>query len=112
MSHRVTTQTQIKDRAVALTALKAAGMAYTERGSVISITGGPIAGAVIDLNTGMVSGDTDHGHRDNDNSLGLLKRHYAEAKIRQELQLQGVVIDERIVEKNGTIRLKCQGHFA
>lgn len=112
MSHRVTTQTQIKDRALAISALKASGMAYSENGTILTITGGPIAGAAIDLSTGTVSGDTDRGHRDNNNSLGLLKRHYAEAKIRQELQLQGVTIEDRVVEKNGAIRLRCQGHFA
>lgn len=112
MSHRVTTQTQIKDRALAISALKAAGMAFTEQGSSINITGGPIAGAQIDLSSGMITGDTDRGHRNSNDNLGVLKRHYAEAKIRQELQIQGVTIEERIVEKNGSIRLRCQGHFA
>jgi len=112
MSHRVTTQTEIKDQALAIQALKAAKMDFTQSGSTIRITSGPIAGASINLTTGDVEGDTDQGHRRSDNSLGLLKRHYAEAKIQQECRIQGITIESRTVEKDGRIRLRCQGHFA
>ena len=112
MSHRVTTQTEIKDKALALQALKQAGFKYDEMGTSIHVTSGPMAGATLDLTSGQVTGDTDQGHNRGNDSLGLLKRHYAEAKIRQECALQGISIDERVVEKDGRIRLKCQGHFA
>lgn len=112
MSHRVTTQTEIKDKALAIQALKQANMAYSESGSTLHITTGPIADAMINLTTGEVSGDTDRGHKRGDDGLGILKRFYAEAKVQQECALQGIVIEERIVEKDGRIRLKCQGHFA
>lgn len=112
MSRRVTTQTEVKDRSLALQALKQAGMSYEEMGDTISITSGPISGATIDLRSGIVTGSADVGHSRGNDGLGLIKRFYAEAKIRQECALQGISIQERIVEKDGRIRLRCQGHFA
>lgn len=112
MSHRVITQTEIKDKALAIQALKQANMAFTDHGNTLHITSGSIAGAVVDLTTGEITGDTDRGHRRDDNGLGVLKRYYAEAKVREQCTLQGITIEERIVEKNGAIRLRCQGHFA
>lgn len=112
MSHRVTTQTEIKDKALAIQALKHANMAFQEYNNTLTVSSGPMAGASIDLSTGQVTGDTDRGHKNNDDSLGLLKRYYAEAKIRQECAIQGITIEDRIVEKDGRIRLVCQGHFA
>jgi hypothetical protein len=112
MSHRVTTQTEIRDKALAVQALQEADMSFSEASeSTLRINSGPIAGAVINLTTGEVTGDTDRHNRGND-SLGLLKRFYAEAKIKQECRIQGITIEKRIVEKDGRIRLSCQGHFA
>jgi hypothetical protein len=103
MSHRVTTQTEIKDRALAIQALKSAGLSYNEVGSTIQITSGRMASASIDLNTGLISGDTDYGH--NQDSLGMLRQYYGEAKYRLECNKQGVMIESRAVEKNGDIVL-------
>lgn len=112
MSHRVTTETEIKDKTLAIQALKQAGFAYNDAGSTLHIVSGPIANSSIDLTTGVITGDTDRGHRRGNDGLGVMKRYYAEAKVRQECALQGITIEERIVEKNGAIRLRCQGHFA
>ncbi len=112
MSHRVTTQTEIKDKELAIAALHQANCAFTERGNELTITSGPLKNATLNLATGRIEGDTDFGHKNNNDSLGFLKRFYAEAKVKQECAIQGITIEERTVEKDGTIKLLCQGHFA
>lgn len=112
MSHRVTTQTEIKDKTLAIQALKDAKMAFSDMGDSLSITSGPIAGATVDLKSGVIHGDSDRGHRGGNDGLGVLKRYYAEAKVKQECALQGVTMHNRIVEKDGSIRIRCSGHFA
>lgn len=112
MSHRVTTQTDIKDKALALEALKASGAAFTDRGQTIDITSGPMKGANIDLRTGAIGGSWDVGLRQSDDSIGFIKRFYAEAKIKQECHLRGVIIEDRKMNKDGTIELIVQGSFA
>lgn len=103
MSHRVTTQTEIKDRDLAIQALKKAGLGYSEVGSNIQITSGRMANATINLDTGLISGDTDYGH--NSETLGMLRQAYGEAKYVRECNKQGVMIEGRNVEKNGDIVL-------
>lgn len=106
MSHRVTTQTEIKDKALAAKAIKDAGMTYVEDSdTLLRITSGPMVEATIDLKTGLVTGDTDYHH--SRESLGMLKQLYGEAKYRKECAIQGIMIDERTVEKNGDIVLMC-----
>jgi len=106
MSHRVTTRTEIKDKSIAIQALKSAGFSYAERGDTsISVTSGPMSGASIDLRTGVISGDTDRRH--SQKSLGALRKHYTEAKFRKEALKQGHQVESRQVLKNGTIRLIC-----
>lgn len=112
MSHRVTTQTEIKDKALAIEALKASGASYVDRGQTIDVTSGPMNGATIDLRTGSIGGSWDVGLRNNNDSIGFLKRFYAEAKIKQECHLQGIIIESREMQKDGTIKLVCQGSFA
>lgn len=103
MSRRVTTKTEIKDRELALQALKTAGMSYRESGKNIFITSGRMANASIDLTTGEVTGDSDYGH--NSGTLGGLRQSYAEAKFRSECLKQGISITERTTEKNGNVVL-------
>lgn len=105
MSHRVTTRTEIKDKSIAIQALKSAGFAYAERGETLSVTSGPMSGANIDLRTGVITGDTDRRH--SQKSLGSLRKHYTEAKFRKEALKQGHQVESRQVLKNGTIRLIC-----
>lgn len=106
MSHRVTVNTEIKDRALALDALKAAGVSYREQGDFLHLTGGDYNNATINLKTGQISGDTDWGH--NSGKLGLLRQHYGEAKFRQEAFRQGITISNRTVDKDGNVVLTCR----
>lgn len=106
MSRRVTTQTEIKDKGLAIQALKQAGLSFREVGETqINITSGRLAHATIDLRSGEISGDSDHGH--SRESLGLLRQYYAEAKYKAECAKQGITIDSRTVSKNGDIVLMC-----
>lgn len=111
MSHRITTKTEIKNKDIALKALKAAGWKYDERGGKLVIASGPMRGADVNFETGEVGGDSDYLDR-GDDSMGSLNRHYAEALFRNEAQKRGIDILSRTVEKNGEIVLRCKAHFA
>jgi hypothetical protein len=106
MSHRVTVQTEIKDRALAIEALKSVGVQYREQGEVLHLTSGGYENATINLKSGQVLGDTDWGH--NASKLGLLRQAYSEAKFRQESFRQGVSITSRTVDKDGNVVLMCR----
>ena len=106
MSRRVTTKTEIKDRALAIQALKDAGMNYSSSGSTLRITSGRLANASINLDTGEISGDSDYGH--SLEVLGIFQQAYGETKYKAECTKQGITITSRLVEKNGDIRLKCR----
>jgi hypothetical protein len=106
MSHRVTTETEMKDKNLTVQALKNAGLSFQEVGSSqIRVTSGRMNNATIDLNSGRITGDTDHGH--DPETLGMLRQFYGEAKYRAECTKQGISIESRTVEKNGTIVLMC-----
>jgi len=104
MSHRVTTETQIKDAALAEEVLRKEGMDFDRRGDVIYITSGSLSGANIDLRTGNVSGDTDYHNK---TTLGMLSQTYGESKYLQELAKQGGMVESREVDTNGNIILMC-----
>lgn len=107
MSKRITTQTDIKDKGLAIKALGQLGLAYEEMGSTsLRITSGTLGNAVIDLTTGKVSGDTDYGHRRE--SLGDLRQAYAELKFRADAAKEGVQIKQRFVRQDGKVRLVCR----
>lgn len=110
MSHRVTTKTEIKDKDLAIQALKKAGYDYSEDGQRIHVTSGPMRNATINLASGDVTGDTDHRHTQE--KLGALRKYYTEAKFRKEAMKQGITIETREVMKNGNIRMVCHAHFA
>lgn len=109
MSHRITTKTEIKDKKLAIQALKANGWSYTESGSTLYIADGPMRRASINLSTGVVAGDTDL-HRQDVEGLQALNQGYAEAKFKQEALKQGHQILWRKQEQNGRIRLRCKAH--
>jgi hypothetical protein len=105
MSHRVTTETEIKDKALLAQACKTAGITFTEAGDTIRFTSGSLAHAVLDLKSGRITGDSDYNHtRD---GLGSLRQAYGEAKYRNECSRRGIQIESRSVEKNGDIVLMC-----
>lgn len=107
MSKRITTKTDIKDKGFAATALKNAGLAFEEMSNtMLRITSGDLANATIDLTTGIISGDTDFGHRKE--VLGSLRKHYSEVKFRHEAAREGVQIKQRMEQKDGSIVLKCR----
>lgn len=106
MSHRVTVQTEIKDKALAIEALKAAGVQYREQGDNLMLTGGNYNNATINLKTGAITGDTDWGH--DAGKLGLLRQNYAEAKFRAEAFRTGVSVTGRTIDKDGSIVLSCR----
>jgi hypothetical protein len=93
MSHRVTTQTEIKDRKLAEAALRQMGSTFAAEGNGIRITSGPLNRAFIDLGTGIVSGDTDYRH--NPEVLASVSAFYAEAKLRNDVQLRGGSVNDR-----------------
>lgn len=106
MSHRVTVNTEIKDRALAIEALKSAGISFREQGDTLALESGDYRNATLNLKTGAITGDTDWGH--NAGKLGLLRQNYAEAKFKQEAFRQGVSITDRTVDKDGNIVLSCR----
>ena len=106
MSHRVTTQTEIKDKDLAKSALKQAGYDFREQGESLYITSGDLSGATIDLRTGLVSGDSDYrGH--SRETMGALRQFYAEAKYKKELATQGGYVENRSVDEKGRVVLMC-----
>ncbi len=103
MSKRITTDTEIKQRDLALVALKKAGFTFTDEGNnCLRIHSGPQRGATLDLTTGRITGDTD---RNTPEGLGALKKFYAEAKLVSEIVSAGGYIEEqtRQVQKDGSI---------
>lgn len=108
MSHRVTVQTEIKDRNLAVAALNAKGIQFRESGSQLSLLSGDFAGATLNLSTGaLVSGDVDY-HRVDESKMGLLRQAYAEQKYRAEAFKEGITIESAHTDKQGVIRLKCR----
>lgn len=105
MSRRVTTKTEIKDKDLAVQAMKAAGLQYQDQGESLYITSGPMRGATIDLRSGSISGDSDYGHTTE--GLGMLRMHYGEAKYRRECLKQGITVESRSLNKAGEIELIC-----
>ena len=104
MSHRVTTKTEIKDKAIALQAAKTADIGVIDDGSYLRFTGGALNNAVLDLKTGQITGDTDYGHTSE--KLTSFVMYYNEAKSKVELAKQGIIVESREVN-NGEITLYC-----
>ena len=106
MSHRVTTSTEMRDRALIEQACKQTGVSFVANGSnAIRFTSGSLNNAVLNLSTGTIEGDTDYGHTSE--KLGALKQAYGEAKYRYECTRQGIMIESRSVDARGNIVLMC-----
>jgi hypothetical protein len=105
MSRRVTTQSEMKEKALVAQACKAQNISYTEHGDTIRFTSGGLNGAILDLRTGNITGDSDYGHTTG--VLGSLRQAYGEAKYRKECLKQGVTIESRTMNKQGDIVLLC-----
>lgn len=108
MSHRVTVQTEIKEKAHAISALKSNKIEHREQGDTIHLLGAGYEGSSINLRTGQItSGDTDY-HSVDSGKLGLLRQAYSEAKFRAEAFKEGVEISDKSFNKNGDIVLHCR----
>lgn len=106
MSKRITTQTDINDLELATNSLKQAGYTFSVKDARITITSGPLRGAVIDTS----SGDVNHDDMYNpDKAVNAFKQVYGETKIRQEISKNGgEYVGDRIVHKNGDIEFLYQ----
>ena len=92
MSRRVTTKTEMKDKALALQACKKEGIGVVEQGDSLRFTSGRLNGAVLDLGSGQITGDSDY--YGGGNALGTLRQSYSEAKCRNEYMKQGISIEK------------------
>lgn len=105
MSHRITTETEITDLAVAKQACEAAGWKFTEKDSVLTFMTGPLTRGTLNTKTGTFDGDTDY-HAGG--KVNQLKMHYAEALLSNEIRKQGGRIESRKVNQNGEVELLYQ----
>ncbi len=104
MSRRVLTKAEMTDKGLAIQALTQAGIQFEEKGdNVLVLTSGSYKNARIDLSAGTVSGDSDYGHTEE--SFGVLRQYYGEAKAKAALLKSGSTIDERQVDQEGNIIL-------
>jgi hypothetical protein len=103
MSRKVTTRTEITNKDIAVAALQFAQVQHTVDGNYIYLNSGELSGAMLNLETGDVSGDTDFGH--SHRSLSVIKQYYAEALFRTEAAKIGTTIDQRSTDAEGSIVL-------
>jgi hypothetical protein len=106
MSHRVTVQSEMTDKSIAIQALTNAKLSYTEQDNVLYVqNGGGRRDFSINLKTGAIVGDSDH-HKASE--LGLLRQHYAHAKALKELTEQGHQVQNQFTDEQGNIVLLCR----
>jgi TRAP-type uncharacterized transport system substrate-binding protein len=105
MSKRVTTLTEIKDRAIAEKALRDAGVAFRSDAHMIHINSGDLSGVSINLSTGDVTGDEDYHSK---SKMGKLRQLYSEAKLRIEIVKQGGSVQSMKALANGDVELLYQ----
>ena len=104
MSRNVTVQTEITNKDLAIQAMDRAGISYQiPSEGYIKMTSGPATNAVIDLEKGTITGDSDFGHTFE--KLGILRQYYSEALVRAEYLKAGTVIDGRQTDENGNLIL-------
>ena len=105
MSRRVTTQTEIKDRDLALSAFQTAGVRFRDCGDdVFEISAGNST-AHLDLKSGIISGDD---MRWKQRDFDTLKQHYGEQAYLWQLRKRGATLQKREVDKDGNIVLIYQ----
>jgi len=103
MSRKITNKLNITDAELAKDSLRLAGLEFQERGNTLLITSGELHRASLDLETGVISGDSDYGH--SAAKFGMLRQYYAEAQLRQEYAKNGTTVDERQTDHEGNIVL-------
>lgn len=112
MSHRITYESKITDRDLAIAALDSLNMAYHEQDGRLLVTSGSLHQAVIDLSTGKIDSDTDYHSNE---AIDRLKIAYTEASTRREYARTGVtIISREVVSYNGVkdvVLLRCRRAF-
>jgi hypothetical protein len=103
MSRRITTKSEMTDKELVMEASRRSGIAAHDLGSTIQFLSGPMRNATLDLRTGTIVGDSDHGHTSA--GLGMLRQHYAEAQVRREFMKTGTNVSDRQVNEDGNIVL-------
>lgn len=104
MSHRVTTNTQMTDESIVASVCKRQGITFTKSGDSLTFTSGAIRNATLNLKTGQIIGDTDHGH--SVTVLDSLRQQYGADKAKYELAKQGGRVEQEI-RQDGKIVLFC-----
>ena len=108
MSHRITYESKITDRDLAISALKSLGASYQDLNGVLTITSGSLNRASIDLANGKINTDSDWHKKD---AISQLKVAYTEADARRDYNRTGVSIVGRQVVNyqgvEGVVLLKC-----
>lgn len=112
MSHRITYESKITDRDLALKALDSLGMTYQESGDSIIVTSGVLNRAILHPKVGKIDTDSDdHSSED----LNKLKIAYTEMQARREYSRNGVsVVSRQVVTYQGiegVVLLKCRRAF-
>jgi hypothetical protein len=98
MSKRTEVKTTMTDKRFVIEAFKREGLQYEEMSdTVLRITSGTLEHATLDLTTGILTGDSDYGHRPS--SIGKLNRHYSEALARFRAMRNGAQIQSCKEEK-------------
>ena len=110
MSHRITYESKIVDRDLAVAALKSLSVAYQDlNNGILKVTSGPLNRATINLTTGKIESDSDWSHSEHINSLKIA---YTEADARRDYNRTGVSIVSRQVVKyqgvEGVVLLNCR----
>ena len=106
MSHRISFKSEIKDKDLAVAALKALKYDYTESGASLRITSGKLNRATINLKTGEVESDSDYHSKDD---LGGIRQAYSEAEFTRQINKdKSFVVEDRRVNSKGEIKIRCR----
>lgn len=106
MSHRVTVQSDMTDKSIAIAALTSANLSFTEQDNILYVQqGGGRQNFTINLKTGAIVGDSDY-HKEAE--LGLLRQHYSLAKFMKEALDQGHQVQSQFTDEQGNFVLLCR----
>jgi len=98
----------MKDASVLKKTLEESGIAFSQSGAIFNLSSGDFKGASVNVSTGTItSGDVDYFKVDA-SKLGLLRQKYAETLYKEEAFKEGILVESRTVEKDGSITLMCR----
>lgn len=105
MSRRISFKSEIRDKDLAINALKSLNYGYRDAGESLVLTSGPLNRATIDLRSGEVVSDSDWHDK---SALGGLRQAYSEAEIQRQIHREGATIESRSVNAAGQIKILCR----